>query len=332
MGRLINGTWRTDITNDDTVDVEYEETNFRGRVGTDTHPADPERYHLYISRACPWAHGAALTRKLLGLENAITMDIVDPHRRDEGWEFSPEKQVCTPDTVNGADYLREVYTAADPEYTGRVSVPVLWDKEAETIVNEESDQIMRTLADSFADHRGVDLYPEGMRGEVDEVIEDIYGPLNRGVYQAGFAESQADYDAAVERVFEALDRWESVLADRRFLLGDLTLADLRLFPTLVRFDAVYHTHFKVNVRRLVDYPNLWAYTRDLYQLPGVAETVNMAHITEHYYRSHDDINPTGFVPVGPDLDFEAPHDRADLPGTVPDGLESTTESTEATAE
>jgi putative glutathione S-transferase len=317
MGRLINGTWRTDLTNEDTTAMDYQETNFQATVGTGTHPADPERYHLYISRACPWAHGAALTRKLLGLDQAMTMDIVDPHRQDEGWAFTPEKAGCTPDTVTGADSLREVYTTADPAYTGRVSVPVLWDKEAETIVNEESDQIMRTFADAFATENRVDLYPENRRDEIDELIDELYSSLNRGVYRAGFASTQADYEDAAETVFSALDRWEAALADRRFLLGDLTLADLRLFPTLVRFDGVYHTHFKLTTRRLVDYPNLWAYTRDMYQLPGVADTVNMDHITEHYYRSHEDINPTGFVPVEPDLDFEAPHDRTTLSGSSP---------------
>ncbi|MDS0475230.1 glutathione S-transferase C-terminal domain-containing protein [Natrinema sp. 1APR25-10V2] len=322
MGRLIDGEWRTDITNDDTEDVDLEPTAFRAEIGPDgPHPPVPERYHLYVSRACPWAHGTLLTRRLLGLDDAVTIDVVDPHRADDGWEFSPDKAGCTPDTINGSDYLREVYTAAEPTYTGRVSVPVLWDQERETIVNEESDEIMRTLADAFADHRGVDLYPEDRREEVDEVIEALYGPLNRGVYAAGFASSQAEYEAAVETVFDALDRWESVLSDQRYLLGDeLTLADLRLFPTLVRFDAVYHTHFKCNVRRLVDYPNLWGYTRDIYQMDGVAETVDLGHIKEHYYRSHDDIDPTGFVPAGPEIDFEAPHDRDELPGEPPEPL------------
>ncbi len=322
MGRLIDGEWRTDITNDDTEDVDLEPTEFRAEIGPDgPHPPEPERYHLYVSRACPWAHGTLLTSRLLGLDDAITIDVVDPHREDDGWEFTPDKVGCTPDTINGSDYLREVYTAAEPTYTGRVSVPVLWDRERETIVNEESDEIMRTLADAFADHRGVDLYPEDRREEVDEVIEALYGPLNHGVYAAGFASSQAEYEAAVETVFDALDRWESVLSDRRYLLGDeLTLADLRLFPTLVRFDVVYHTHFKCNVRRLVDYPNLWGYTRDIYQTGGVAETVDLGHIKEHYYCSHGDINPTGFVPAGPEIDFEAPHVRDELLGEPPEPL------------
>jgi len=318
MGRLIDGQWLTDVTNDDRADFDFEETAFRDEVGTARHPADADRYHLYVSRACPWAHGALLTRELLGLDDAIGISVVDPHRRDDGWEFTPEKDGCTVDHRHGHDCLREVYTEADPDYTGRVSVPVLWDEEAGTIVNEESDEIMRTLADAFADYRGVDLYPESRREEIDHYIGELYRPLNRGVYHAGFAETQSEYEDAVGTVFDALDRWEAHLSDRRYLLGDrLTLADLRLFPTLVRFDAVYHTHFKCNVRRLVDYDNLWAYTRDIYQTGGVAETVDLDHITEHYYRSHDHLNPTGFVPVGPALDFEAPHDRDELPGESP---------------
>ncbi|MFB6138999.1 MAG: glutathione S-transferase family protein [Halosimplex sp.] len=348
MGRLIDGEWLRDVSNDEREDYDYQPTELRNEVGTDRHPADPERYHLYVSRACPWAHGTLLVRRLLGLDDAIGISVVDPHRRDDGWEFTPEKPGCTPDRLHGHDYLREVYTEADPDYTGRVSVPVLWDERAGTIVNEESDEIMRTLADAFADYRGADLYPEDSREEIDEVIGELYRPLNRGVYAAGFAGTQSEYEAAVERVFDALDRWDEHLSDRRYLVGDrLPLADLRLFPTLVRFDAVYHTHFKCNVRRLVDYPNLRAYARDLYQTggvaerseatenertgsvrqegasreatrgSGVAETVNLDHVKEHYYRSHGDLNPTGFVPVGPDVDFDAPHDRAELPGQPP---------------
>lgn len=324
MGRLIDGTWRTDITNEDTAEIDYNETAFRNKLQEGgRHPPDPERYHLYISRACPWAHGAVLTRTLLGLDDAVTMDTVDPYRAEDGWQFTPTKAGCTSDTVNGSDYLREVYTTADSSYTGRVSVPVLWDKREETIVNEESDEIMRTLAVAFTDYDGVDLYPAGRRGEIDEVIEAIYAPINKGVYRAGFASTQDEYETAVRGIFEALDRWESILSDRRFLLEDLTLADLRLFPTLVRFDAVYYTHFKTNVRRISDYPNLRAYTRDIYQLPGVAETVNMDHIKEHYYRSHGEINPGGIVPTGPELDFERSHNRNTLGGRVPDELGET---------
>jgi putative glutathione S-transferase len=317
MGRLIDGDWRPDVSNAVWAEMDHEPTDFRGEIGTDAHPADPERYHLYVSWACPWAHGTLLTRALLGLEAEIGVSVVDPHRRDDGWEFTPEKEGCTPDRIHGSDYLHEVYTAADSEYTGRVSVPVLWDTEANTIVNEESDEIMRTLAANFGDNAGaIDLYPERRHDEIDDTIDELYGPVNRGVYRAGFAKTQADYEAAVADVFEALDRWEEVLSEQRFLLGDLTLADLRLFATLVRFDSVYHTHFKVNRRRVVDYPNLWGFVRDVYGLPGVAETVNLDHIKAHYYRSHTDINPTGFVPVGPEVDFEVAHDREELSGEI----------------
>jgi putative glutathione S-transferase len=259
---------------------------------------------------------------LLGLDDAIGISVVDPHRRDDGWEFTPGKEGCTPDRLLGSDYLREVYARADPDYTGRVSVPLLWDEVADTAVNEESDEIMRTLAANFADHRGVDLYPEDCRDRIEGAIEELYEPLNRGVYRAGFAETQSEYEAAAWTVFDALDRWESVLADRRYLLGErLTLADLRLFATLVRFDAVYHTHFKVNRHRVVDYPNLWGFARDVYQTAGVADTVRLDHVKAHYYRSHTDLNPTGFVPVGPDVDFDATHDRDELPGEPPSNVE-----------
>ncbi len=301
MGRLIAGEWHTDVTNDATADLDVEPTPFTGEIAPDgPHPPDPDRYHLYVSRACPWAHGTLLTRALLGLQEAITVDVVDPVRGDAGWAFSPEKDACTTDRLHGSDALRAVYTAARPDYTGRVSVPVLWNREADTIVSEESADIMRMLAANFADEGGVDLYPEHRRDEIDRVIETLYEPLNRGVYYAGFADYQAAYEAAADRVFEALDRWESVLADQRYLLGEeLTLADLRLFPTLVRFDAVYHTHFKLTRRRLVDYEHLWGYARDLYQLPSVAETVDLDHVMDHYYQSHDHLNPTGFVPGSP---------------------------------
>jgi putative glutathione S-transferase len=314
MGRLIDGDWRPDVTNDATEAVDLEPTVFDGAIREGgPHPPDPERYHLYVSWACPWAHGTLLTRALLGLQDEVSISVVDPHREDDGWAFTPEKSGCTRDHVHGSDYLHEVYTAADPAYTGRVSVPVLWDREAETIVSDESADIMRTLASAFGgtDRETVALYPAGRRDAIDDVIDALYEPLNRGVYDAGFAPTQSAYEDAVAGVFDALDRWEAVLADQRYLLGDeLTLADLRLFATLVRFDAVYHTHFKCTVRRIVDYANLWGFTRDVYQQPGVADTVNLDHIKEHYYRSHGHLNPTGFVPVGPDLAFDAPHDRA----------------------
>lgn len=315
---LVDGEWDPDARDYTDEEGAYERrpSDFRRAIRDDPDARfRPEagRYHLYVSRACPWAHGAVLVRKLLGLEDVVTMDVVDPVREDDGWEFSPGEEGCTPDSIHGADYLREVYVAAEPRFTGRVTVPALWDREAETVVNNESIEIMRMFATAFEGER--DLYPEGRRAEIDRVIDDVYEPINNGVYEAGFSDAQDAHEAAVERLFAALDRYEARLADCRFLVGDrLTLADLRLFPTLVRFDPVYHYHFKCNLRRLTDYPNLWGYTRDLYQVPGVAETVDLNHIKRHYYRSHTDLNPKRVVPVGPEVDFEEPHDRDRLPG------------------
>jgi len=317
---LVDGEWRTDLEpyTDEDGAFDRVETSFRDWIagslrGGDEPPVESDRfepeagrYHLYVARNCPWAHGAALTRRLCGLTDAVTMDVVDPVREDEGWRFAPEKDGCTPDTVNGSEFLREVYVAADPDYTGRVTVPVLWDREAGTIVNNESIEIMRTFATAFGEvgEDGRDLYPEGYREEVDRVIDDIYDSINNGVYRAGFAESQAAYDEAVGDVFDALDRWDGVLADQRYLAGDrLTLADVRMFPTLVRFDHCYHTAFKCDRQYLHQYDNLWPYLRDLYQTPGVSETVVMDHIKDQGYFQGE------ITPIGPDLDFEAPHDR-----------------------
>lgn len=318
MTMLVDGELRPDAreSTDDDGEFHREPTEFRGSIGDDL-PAVADRYHLYISRACPWAHGTVLVRKLLGLEDVISMDILDPYRDRAGWQFTPEKAGCTRDSVNGAEYLSEVYTKADADYTGRISVPVLWDREAETIVNNESIDIMTMLATEFRDFgtHDIDLYPRDVRDSIDRIVDDLYNRVNNGVYRAGFAGTQQAYEHAVTDVFEGLDEWNEVLASKRYLIGDrLTLADLRFFPTLVRFDPVYHTHFKCTKRRIVDFPALWNYTKELYQLPGVADTVNMNHITEHYYRTHESINPRGIVPIGPDLNFEAPHDRESLPG------------------
>ncbi len=326
---LVDGEWRTDAYESTNEDGEFDrqETSFRDWVETDPDaqfPAEAGRYHLYVSLACPWAHRTLLTRSLKGLEDAISVSVVDPFRENDGWEFSPDREGCTEDHVHGSDYLREVYTAADPEFTGRVTVPVLWDRERETIVNNESEEIMRMLDTAFHGiGNGATLYPEGYREEIDATIEDIYEPINNGVYRAGFAGGQAAYDEAVTELFDALDRYDDLLEDRRYLCGPVvTEADVAMFTTLVRFDAVYHTHFKCNVRRIADYENLGPYLRDLYQTPGVAETVNMDHITEHYYRSHADLNPKRIVPKGPDLDFEAAHDRDALPGGPPEELDA----------
>ncbi|PSP85645.1 glutathione-dependent reductase [Halobacteriales archaeon QS_1_68_17] len=328
MNKLIDGEWHTDVQGSTGEDGEFqrEETTFRDWIRDDPDARfQPEagRYHLYVSYACPWAHRTLLARSLKGLDDAITVDVVDPSRAEDGWQFTPEKPGCTPDTVNGDNYLREVYVKADPDATCRVTVPVLWDKREGTIVNNESQEILRMLdvaMDGVAT-RDVDLYPEGYRDEVDRIIDDIYEPINNGVYRAGFAGSQEAYDRAVTDLFDALDHWDAALADRRYLAGDrLTEADVCMFTTLIRFDHVYHTHFKCNVRAIHEYDNLWPYLRDLYQTPGVAETVDMDHIKEHYYTTHPGVNPTRIIARGPDLDFEAPHDREELPGDPPADL------------
>jgi putative glutathione S-transferase len=321
MNMLVDGEWQTDVSEYANEDGEFErqETVFRDWIRDDPDARfRPEtgRYHLYVSYACPWAHRTLLVRALKGLEDAISVDVVDPYRGADGWQFTPGKAGCTPDTVTGSDYLREVYQRADDGVTCRVTVPVLWDRVEETIVNNESAEILRMLdtgMDGVA-QRDVDLYPEGYREAVDRIVEDIYDPINNGVYRAGFATAQAAYDRAVAELFDALDHWDEVLADQRYLAGDrLTEADLCMFTTLVRFDQVYHTHFMCNKKFVHQYDNLWPYLRDLYQTPGVAETVHMDHIKEHYYTTHPDVTPTRIVAAGPDLDFEAPHDRDELP-------------------
>jgi putative glutathione S-transferase len=322
VSRLVEGEWvrDADLETDEDGEFKRQEQAFRDRIGPDeTFPVEAGRYHLYISRACPWAHRVAMTRALKGLDDAISLSLVEPERYDEGWEFSD----TYPDPLHGADYLRELYVRADPDFTGRPTVPVLWDRERETIVNNESAEIMRTL--DVAGHelatRDVDLYPEGYRDEVDRLIDDIYDPINNGVYRAGFAESQAAYDRAVSDLFDALDRYDDLLADRRYLAGDvLTEADLAMFATLVRFDHVYHTHFKCNRRAIHEYDNLWGYTKDIYTTPGIERTVNMDHIVRHYYVSHADLNPKRLVPTGPDIDFTEGHNRDRLPGGPPAAL------------
>ena len=328
MNKLIDGEWHTDVSESTNEDGEFErqETTFRNWISDD--PAarfqpGSGRYHLYVSYACPWAHRTLLVRALKGLEDAITVDVVDPFRADDGWQFTPEKEGCTPDRINGADYLRELYVEADPDVTCRVTVPVLWDKQEDTIVNNESAEIIRMLdtgMDAVAS-RDVDLYPEGYRDEVDRIIEEIYEPINNGVYRTGFAKTQAAYDRAVDELFDALDGWDDVLDDQRYLAGDrLTEADVCMFTTLVRFDQIYHTHFMCNKQFIHQYDNLWPYLRDLYQTPGVADTVRMDHIKEHYYTTHPDVTPSRIIAAGPELDFEADHDRDALPGGPPEPL------------
>ncbi len=316
MKAFQEGEWKDydDVTNE-SGEFERATTSFHSWIGDDgAFPPEPGRYHLYVSYACPWAHRTLVTRKLRGLEDVISYDVVDPWRGKDGWGFSPEKDGCTPDTENGADYLRELYLAADESYTGRVTVPVLWDKERGTIVNNESREIMRMLDTRFEEYANDEtLLPEGKEEEVDRVIDEIYPSINNGVYRAGFADSQEAYDDAVEELFDVLAHWDDVLADQRYLVGDeLTEADVAMFTTLVRFDHVYHTHFKCNVRRIRDHENLWGYLRDLYQTDGVAETVDLDHIKEHYYTTHPDVNPKRIVAPGPPPRFDEPHDRDEL--------------------
>jgi putative glutathione S-transferase len=318
MGRhlFIDGEWQfnaEEMTNED-GEFKRATTSFRDWIkdeeGAEFKP-ESDRYHLYISRACPWAHGAVLVRKLLGLEEEISMDIVDPYRDKRGWQFTPGKEGCTEDNLNGNEYLYEVYTEAEEDYTGRITVPVLWDKEKDTIVNNESIEIMKMLSQAFDGER--DLYPEEHREEIDEVVERLYDHVNNGVYKAGFAETQEAYDKAVKKLFEELDHWDQVLDDQRYLVGDqLTLADLRFFATLVRFDEAYHNHFKCNKKQITEYENLWPYLRDIYQTDGIAETVNMSHIKEHYFTTHGSVNPKQLIPIGPDPNFEKPHERGSL--------------------
>ncbi len=330
MNMLVDGEWQTDVTPATNEDGEFErqETTFRDRIRPDTDarfPPEAGRYHLYVSYACPWAHRTLLVRALKGLEDAISVDVVDPYRDTDGWQFTPDREGCTSDSIMEADYLREIYTAADPSFTGRVTVPVLWDRERETIVNNESAEILRMLDVAMDDvaTRDVDLYPDGMQDTVDRLIEAIYEPINNGVYRAGFADSQSAYDDAVETLFEALDRYNERLGSQRYLAGDrLTEADICMFTTLIRFDHVYHTHFKCNVKAIHEYEHLWPYLRDLYQTPGVAETVRMDHITEHYYTTHPGVNPKGIIAAGPNLNFQKPHDRNRFPGGPPKALVS----------
>ncbi len=318
LGMLVDGEW-TDrrVQEDSEGRFIRTETSFRDRVtsdGSSGYPVEAGRYHLYIAAACPWAHRVAILRQLKGLEEAVSLSIVDPFMGGDGWAFSEEPGTI-PDFVNGASFLREVYTKADPHYTGRVTVPILWDKEQGTIVNNESRELLRMFDHEFGAiaENDVDYCPEDLREEVDRVIDEIYTPINNGVYRTGFARTQSAYEESFNELFDALARWERVLEEQRYLCGDrITEADWCLFTTLLRFDPVYHGHFKCNLYRIVDYPNLWGYLRDLYGQPGVAETCNFDHIKRHYYQSHESVNPTGIVPLGPAINFEEPHDRARL--------------------
>jgi putative glutathione S-transferase len=320
MGLLLNGAWQEDISRTKEGRFIRPAPIFRNFVTRDGSPgpsgeggfaAEAGRYHLYVSLACPWAHRTLIFRALKKLESAVSVSITEPLYGKTGWEFGTARS-GTSDTVNGKTTLAEIYLLADPRYTGRVSVPVLWDKKRRTIVNNESSEIIRMLNsafDAFTDER-TDYYPAQLRGEIDAVNDVIYTNINNGVYRAGFATSQEAYEEAAYGIFDTLDKIEERMSRQRFLTGrHLTEADWRLFTTLVRFDTVYYSHFKCNLRRIADYPNLWNYTRDLYQVPGVAETVSIDHIKRHYYGSQRQVNPTGIVPIGPQIDFTAPHDR-----------------------
>jgi putative glutathione S-transferase len=323
MGVLVEGVWQDQWYDTKNTGGRFvrESSAFRnwvtadgsaGPTGSGGFKAEPGRYHLYVSYACPWAHRTLVLRAIKGLEHTISVDVVHPHMGQEGWTFATDYPGATGDTVNGRARLYEVYALAKPDYTGRVTVPVLWDKEKATIVSNESSEIIRMLGSAFdgVGAKGADPYPEALRAPIDEINARVYDRINNGVYKCGFATTQQAYEAAFRPLFEALDGIEERLALSRYLVGDrITEADWRLFTSLVRFDAVYYSHFKCNRRRIVDYPNLSNYVRDLYQQEGVAATVHMDHIKQHYYGSHRNINPTGIVPLGPALDFGTPHDR-----------------------
>ncbi|MGV8938921.1 MAG: glutathione S-transferase family protein [Allorhizobium sp.] len=330
MGKLVDGTWH-DVWYD-TKETEGEfkraDSQFRnwvtadgaaGPSGTGGFKAEADRYHLYVSYACPWAHRTLIFRALKGLEEIIPISVVDPLMLENGWEFH-DRDGATVDHLFGSDYLWQVYAKADPHFSGRVTVPVLWDKQTGTIVSNESSEIIRMFNSAFDGLQGVsagDYYPEDIRSDIDEINARIYDTVNNGVYKAGFATTQHAYESHIGPMFDTLDMLEQRLTAQRYLFGDrLTEADWRLFTTLVRFDPVYVGHFKCNIRRIADYPHLSAYVRDLYQTAGVAETVEMRHIKHHYYRSHKTINPTGIVPVGPVLDFDRPHGRDKLSEAV----------------
>ena len=323
MGLLVDGVWRdqwydTKSSGGAFVRKDAAFRNFvtadgsAGPTGKGGFKAEAGRYHLYVSLACPWAHRTLIFRAIKGLEDLISVSVVHPLMLEHGWTFATEFDAATGDTLFGSDYMHQIYTRADPNYTGRVTVPVLWDKETGTIVNNESSEIIRMLGSAFDGLTGntTDYYPEALRTEIDAVNALVYPNVNNGVYRAGFATAQSVYESAFHDVFNALDQIEAKLGDNRYLTGDLiTEADWRLFTTIVRFDAVYHGHFKCNLRRIADYPNLTGWLRELYQIKGVAGTVSMDHIKTHYYASHRMINPTGIVPAGPALDFNAPHGR-----------------------
>ena len=323
MGQLVDGEWHDTWYDTSKTGGKFERSTagFRnwvtadgsaGPSGEGGFKAESGRYHLYVSLACPWAHRTLIFRALKGLADHIGISIVHPEMLSDGWTFATDFRGATGDRLFGLPFLRDIYTRTDPKVSGRVTVPILYDTQRGTIVSNESSEIIRMFNSAFDGLTGNtdDYWPEALRDGIEDVNARIYDTVNNGVYKAGFATTQAAYEAGVYPLFETLDWLEKRLSQNRYLLGDrLTEADWRLFPTLVRFDSVYHLHFKCNRKRIVDYPNLWAYTRELYQVPGVAETVNLDHIVRHYHYSHDTINPHRIIPINPILDFDAPHGR-----------------------
>jgi putative glutathione S-transferase len=323
MGLLVDGIWHDTWYDTKSSGGKFERAaaKFRnwitadgsaGPSGSDGFKAQSGRYHLYVSHACPWAHRALIFRALKALTDHIDVSVVHPDMLTDGWTFETDDHGATGDTLFNLPFARDIYTKADPEFSGRVTVPILWDKQRETIVSNESSEIIRMFNSAFDAVTGNtdDYWPNDLRPDIEKVNERIYNTLNNGVYRCGFATTQAAYDEAVGPLFDTLNWLEDRLRTRRYLMGDtLTEADWRLFTTLVRFDPVYHLHFKCNQKRIVDYPNLWAYTRELFQMNGVAATVNMDHIVRHYHYSHDSINPHRIIPINPSIDFLEPHGR-----------------------
>ncbi len=326
MGLLIDGKWEDQWYDTKSTGGAFKrsEAQFRNWVTSDGSAgpsgdagfkAESGRYHLYVSHACPWANRTMIFRALKGLEEHISVSVVHPDMLGEGWTFASDFEGATGDTLFGTDFARDIYLKAQPDVTTRVTVPILWDKQRETIVSNESSEIIRMFNAAFNELTGdqQDFYPEALRSQIDEINKRVYDEINNGVYKSGFATTQKAYDSAVHTLFEALDWVEDILSNSRYLTGDqVTEADWRLLTTLVRFDPVYHLHFKCNRKRIIDYPNIWAYTRELYQWPGVAGTIHFDHIVRHYHYSHDTINPYRILPINPEIDWQAPHGREAL--------------------
>ena len=326
MGLLIDGKWKDQWYDTKSTGGAFKrsEAQFRNWVTSDGSAgpsgdagfkAESGRYHLYVSHACPWANRTMIFRALKGLEDHISVSVVHPDMLGEGWTFASDFEGATGDTLFGTDFARDIYIKAQPDVTTRVTVPILWDKQRETIVSNESSEIIRMFNSAFNEVTGdqQDFYPEALRSQIDEINKRVYDEINNGVYKSGFATTQKAYDSAVHTLFEALDWVEDILSKSRYLTGNqVTEADWRLLTTLVRFDPVYHLHFKCNRKRIIDYPNIWAYTRELYQWPGVAGTVHFDHIVRHYHYSHDTINPYRILPINPEIDWQAPHGREAL--------------------